>query len=106
MKLFAVNVESFSTLIDSIQKALWQYSQYRSRPQDLGKGKSTQDYSLDSSSQLLLFKDWVVIPNNPTVQLSILQKGHDYPLSGHPGPMQTLGMVEKKFHWSGMTLLI
>ncbi|MBW0580227.1 hypothetical protein O181_119942, partial [Austropuccinia psidii MF-1] len=34
---FAVKVESFSNLIDSIQKKLWQDSQYRSIPQELGK---------------------------------------------------------------------
>ncbi|MBW0545726.1 hypothetical protein O181_085441 [Austropuccinia psidii MF-1] len=84
-RYFSVKVESFSNLIDSIQKALWQDSQYRSIPQELGKGKFIQDYSLDSSSQLLLFKDRVVVPNDPTIQLSILQKRHDSPLAGHPG---------------------
>ncbi|MBW0588922.1 hypothetical protein O181_128637 [Austropuccinia psidii MF-1] len=73
-KIFTVKVEAFLNLIESIQKALWQDSKYRSIPKELGKGKSVQDYSLDSSSQLLLFEDWVVVPNDPTIQLSILQK--------------------------------
>ncbi|MBW0581281.1 hypothetical protein O181_120996, partial [Austropuccinia psidii MF-1] len=34
-RYFAVKVESFSNLIDSIQKALWQDSQYRSIIQEL-----------------------------------------------------------------------
>ncbi|MBW0584205.1 hypothetical protein O181_123920 [Austropuccinia psidii MF-1] len=76
-KLFAFKVEALSNLIESIQKALWQDSQYRNILQDLGKGKSVQDYSLNSSSQLFLFKDRVVVPNDPTIQLSILQKRHD-----------------------------
>ncbi|MBW0465696.1 hypothetical protein O181_005411 [Austropuccinia psidii MF-1] len=80
-RYFAVKVESFSNLIDSIQKALWQDSQYRSILQELGKGKYIQDYSLDSSSQLLLFKDWVVVPNDPIPQLSIFQKHHYSPLA-------------------------
>ncbi|MBW0488469.1 hypothetical protein O181_028184 [Austropuccinia psidii MF-1] len=71
-KFFAVKVESFSRLINSIQKELLQDSQYRIILQHLGKAKSVQDYSLDSSSQLLLFKDWVVAPNDPIIQLSIL----------------------------------
>ncbi|MBW0577801.1 hypothetical protein O181_117516 [Austropuccinia psidii MF-1] len=62
-KFFAVKVEAFSKLIESIPKALWKESRYRSILQDLGKGKSVQRYYLDSSSQLLLFKDWVVVPN-------------------------------------------
>ncbi|MBW0571141.1 hypothetical protein O181_110856 [Austropuccinia psidii MF-1] len=80
-RYFAVKVESFSNFIDSIQKALWQDSQYRSILQELGKGKSIQDYSLDSSSQLLLLKDRVVVPIDPTIQLRILQKHHDSPLA-------------------------
>ncbi|MBW0577780.1 hypothetical protein O181_117495, partial [Austropuccinia psidii MF-1] len=76
----SVEVECFSNLIDSIQKKLWQDSQYRSILEELGKGKSIQDNSLGSSSQLLLFKDWVVVPNDPTIQLSILQKHHYSPL--------------------------
>ncbi|MBW0560862.1 hypothetical protein O181_100577 [Austropuccinia psidii MF-1] len=105
-KFFAVKVEAFSNLIESIQKSLWQDSQYRSILQDLGKGKSVQDYSLDSSSQLLLFKDWVVVPNDPTIQLSILQKRHDSPLAGHPGQEKTLKLVKRDFHWPGMTQFI
>ncbi|MBW0566935.1 hypothetical protein O181_106650, partial [Austropuccinia psidii MF-1] len=105
-RYFAVKVESFSNLIDSIQKALWQDSKYRSILQELGKGESIQDYSLDSSSQLLLFKDWVVVPNDPTIQLSILQKCHDSPLAGQPGQEKTLKLVKWDFHWSGMTQFI
>ncbi|MBW0594073.1 hypothetical protein O181_133788 [Austropuccinia psidii MF-1] len=55
-KFFAVNVEASSNLIESIQKSLWQDSQYRSIRQDLGKGKSVQDYSLDSSSNFFCSK--------------------------------------------------
>ncbi|MBW0581342.1 hypothetical protein O181_121057, partial [Austropuccinia psidii MF-1] len=96
-KFFAVKVEAFSNLIESIQKSLWQDSQYRSILQDLGKGKSVQDYSLDSSSQLLLFKDRVVVPNDPTIQLSILQKRHD---SIHQGLCIILSTVFKKQKYS------
>ncbi|MBW0560163.1 hypothetical protein O181_099878 [Austropuccinia psidii MF-1] len=106
LRYFEVKVESFSNLIESIQKKLWQDSQCRSILQELGKGKSVQDYSLYSSSQLLLFKDWVVDPNDPTIQLSILQKRHDSPLAGHPGQEKTLKLVKHDFHWSGMTQFI
>ncbi|MBW0481845.1 hypothetical protein O181_021560 [Austropuccinia psidii MF-1] len=105
-KLFAVKVDSFSNLIDSIQKSLWQDCQYRSILQYLSKGKYVQDYSLDSSSQLLLFKDWVVVPNDPKIQLSILQKRHDSTLSGNPGQEKTLKLVKWDFYWSGMTQFI
>ncbi|MBW0516927.1 hypothetical protein O181_056642 [Austropuccinia psidii MF-1] len=105
-RYFAVKVEYSSNLIESIQKKLWQDPQYRSILQELGKSKSVQDYSLDSSSQPLLFKDRVVVPNDPTIQLSILQKSHDYPLAGQPGQEKTLKLVKRDFHWSGMTQFI
>ncbi|MBW0489599.1 hypothetical protein O181_029314 [Austropuccinia psidii MF-1] len=105
-KFFVVNVDSFSNLVNSIQKELWRYSNYRSILQDLGKGKSFQDYSLDSSSQLILFKDQVVSPNDPKIQLSIFQKPHDSPLARHPGQGKTLKPIKKDFHWSGMTQFI
>ncbi|MBW0576845.1 hypothetical protein O181_116560, partial [Austropuccinia psidii MF-1] len=102
----SIKVELFSSLIDSIEKALWQYSQYRNILQHLGKGKSVQDYSLDSSSQLLYFKNQVVVPNDPTIQLSIIQRWHDCPLDGHPGKEETLKLVKWDFHWPGMTKFI
>ncbi|MBW0506839.1 hypothetical protein O181_046554 [Austropuccinia psidii MF-1] len=105
-RYFAVKVESFSNFIDSIQNALWQDSQYRGILQELGKGKSIQDYSFYSSSQLLLFKDWVVVPNDPRIQLSIFQKHHHSPLAGHPGQDKTLKLVKRDFHWSGITQFI
>ncbi|MBW0481466.1 hypothetical protein O181_021181 [Austropuccinia psidii MF-1] len=105
-RYFAVKVKHFSNFIDSIQKDLWQDSQYRSILQELGKGRSFQHYSLDSSSQLLLFKYWVVVPNDPTIQRSILQKCHDSPLAGHPGQEKTLKLVKWDFPWSSMTQFI
>ncbi|MBW0487865.1 hypothetical protein O181_027580 [Austropuccinia psidii MF-1] len=84
-RFFAVKKEFFSNFIEYIQKKLWQDSQYRIILKELGKVKYVQDYSLDSSCQLLLFKDQVVVPNYPTMQLSILQKRHDSPLAGLPG---------------------
>ncbi|MBW0548136.1 hypothetical protein O181_087851 [Austropuccinia psidii MF-1] len=105
-RYFAVKVESFSNLVESIQKKLFQDSQYRRILKELGKGKSVQDYSLDSSSQLLLFKDWVVVPNSPTIPLRILQKYHESPLAGYPGQEKTLKLVKTDFHRSGMTQFI
>ncbi|MBW0532243.1 hypothetical protein O181_071958 [Austropuccinia psidii MF-1] len=96
-KFFAVKVEALSNLIELIHKSLWQDSQYRSILQDLGKDKSVQDHSLYSSSQLFLFKDWVLVPNDPTIQLNIHQKRHDRPLAGNPRQERTLKLVKWDF---------
>ncbi|MBW0565998.1 hypothetical protein O181_105713 [Austropuccinia psidii MF-1] len=105
-RYFSVKVKYFSNLIESIQRKLWQDSQYRSILKEVGKGKSVQDYSLDSCSQLLLFKGRVVVPNDPTIQLSIVQKHHESPLAGHPGQEKTLKPVKRDFQWSSMTQFI
>ncbi|MBW0544041.1 hypothetical protein O181_083756 [Austropuccinia psidii MF-1] len=78
-----------------------QDSQYRCFIQDLGKGKSVQEYSHNYSSQILLFRDWVVVPNDPTIQ-----KRQNSPLSGNPGQEKTLKLVNQDLHWSGMTQFI
>ncbi|MBW0508546.1 hypothetical protein O181_048261 [Austropuccinia psidii MF-1] len=105
-RFFAVKVECLSNLIESFQKKLWKDSQYRNILQELGKGRSVQDYSLDSSIQLLFFKDWVVVPNDPTIQLRILQKRHDSHLAGLPCQEKTLELVKRDFYRSRMTQFI
>ncbi|MBW0522608.1 hypothetical protein O181_062323 [Austropuccinia psidii MF-1] len=105
-RFFAVKVEFFSELIESISKALWRDSNYRIILQEFGKGEYFHDYSLDSSFQVLLFKGWVVVPNKPTIKLSILQNFHDSPLAGHPGQEKTLKLVKQDPHWSGMAQFI
>ncbi|MBW0524220.1 hypothetical protein O181_063935 [Austropuccinia psidii MF-1] len=89
-----------------MQTALWQDSQYRGTLKGLGKGKLVKNYSVYPSSKLLLFKDWVVVPNDPTIKLFILQNCHDSPLVAHPFQQKTLKLVKKDFHWSRMTQFI
>ncbi|MBW0535387.1 hypothetical protein O181_075102 [Austropuccinia psidii MF-1] len=105
-KFFVLKMNSFSKLIDSIQKELWQQSSYRSIVQDLGKGKSVKHYSPDSASQLDPFKDGVGVPNDPTLQLNILQKHNESSLAGNPGQEMNLLIFKWAFHWSGMTEFI
>ncbi|MBW0549687.1 hypothetical protein O181_089402 [Austropuccinia psidii MF-1] len=85
---------------------LWKDSQYRSILQELGKGKSVQDYSLDPSSQHLLFKGRVVVPNDSIIQLSIFRRRHDSSIAGHPAQEKTLKLVKRDFHWCSMTQFI
>ncbi|MBW0478662.1 hypothetical protein O181_018377 [Austropuccinia psidii MF-1] len=48
----------------------------------------------------------VVVPNDPTIKLRIIQKRHDSPLAGHPGQEKNLKPVKQDFHWSSMTQFI
>ncbi|MBW0523737.1 hypothetical protein O181_063452 [Austropuccinia psidii MF-1] len=104
LRFFAVKVDYFSNLIDSIQKELLQDSQHRSILQELGKIKSVEDYFIDPFSQLLLFKDWVVVANDPTIQFRIIQNCNNYPLAGYPCQEKTLKRFKKDFHSSRRTM--
>ncbi|MBW0527248.1 hypothetical protein O181_066963 [Austropuccinia psidii MF-1] len=106
IQYFEFKVDCLSNLIDSIQNKLWQYCQYRRMLQELGIGRFLQDHSLDLSYQLPSLKDWVVVPNDSTIKLSIIQKHNYSPLAGHLGQEKTLKIVKHDSHWSGMTQFI
>ncbi|MBW0496315.1 hypothetical protein O181_036030 [Austropuccinia psidii MF-1] len=59
---------------------------------------------LDTLPDSLLY--WVVVPNDPTIQLRTLHKCHDSPLAGKPGEEKTLKLIKPDFHWSGMAQFI
>ncbi|MBW0573645.1 hypothetical protein O181_113360, partial [Austropuccinia psidii MF-1] len=48
----------------------------------------------------------VGVPNDPTIQLRIIQKHQDSPLAGHPCQEKTIRLGKRDFHWSGMTQFI
>ncbi|KNZ47040.1 transposon Tf2-11 polyprotein type 1, partial [Puccinia sorghi] len=52
---------------------------------------------------LLLYKEKIVVPNNPSLKLSILESRHDSPLAGHFGQEKTYSLISRDFSWPGMT---
>jgi hypothetical protein len=48
-------------------------------------------YSLYKTNHgpLLLFENWVIIPNDITLKQRIIQRYHDHPTAGHPGEQET-----------------
>ncbi|MBW0578882.1 hypothetical protein O181_118597 [Austropuccinia psidii MF-1] len=103
---FSIKVEVFSDLVDKIQKEVWQDKDYEEILQQLARGKSIPNYSLEPQAKLLLSKDRVVIPSNEELKLNILQKCHDSPLAGHPGQEKTLKLIKRDFDWAGMNQFI
>ncbi|MBW0513734.1 hypothetical protein O181_053449, partial [Austropuccinia psidii MF-1] len=99
-------LEEFSDLVDKIQKEVLQDKDYKEILQQLARGESISDYSLEPQAKLLLFKDRVVIPSNEELQLNIPQKRHDSPLPAHPGQEKTLKLIKRDFHWAGMNQFI
>lgn len=51
---------------------------------------------------LLLFKDFVYVPDYENLKIQILQKAHSSPEVGHPGQAKTLEVVTRNFHWPRM----
>ncbi|MBW0483236.1 hypothetical protein O181_022951 [Austropuccinia psidii MF-1] len=99
-------VEIFSYLFDQIQKEVCKYKYYKGILEQLERGESVSDYSLEPQAKLLLFKDRVVIRSNEEIQLNILQKRNDSPLAGHPRQEKTLNLIKRDFYWAGMNQFI
>ncbi|KNZ51210.1 hypothetical protein VP01_4048g2 [Puccinia sorghi] len=62
----------------------------------------SKDYSI-SKNDLLLYKEKIVVPDNPSLKLSILESRHDSPLAGHFGQEKTYSLISRDFSWPGMT---
>ncbi|MBW0475388.1 hypothetical protein O181_015103 [Austropuccinia psidii MF-1] len=96
-RFFSIKVETFSELVDHIQKEVWKDKDYKEILKQLARGELFSDYSLESQAKLLLFKDRVVVRSNEEVQPNILQKCHDSPLAGNPGQEKTLKLIKQDF---------
>ncbi|MBW0574039.1 hypothetical protein O181_113754 [Austropuccinia psidii MF-1] len=101
----SIKVEMFSDLVDQIQE-VWKDKDYKEILKQIARGESVSDYSLEPQAKLLLFKDKVVVSSNEEIQLNILQKHHDSPLAGHPGPEKTLKLIKRDFYWARMNQFI
>ncbi|MBW0465430.1 hypothetical protein O181_005145 [Austropuccinia psidii MF-1] len=96
-RFFSIKVEIFSNSFSQIQKEVWQDKDYKEILNQLARGESVPDYSLEPQAKLLLLKDRVVVPSNEEIQLNILQTRHDSPLVGHPGQEKTLKLIKRDF---------
>ncbi|MBW0488190.1 hypothetical protein O181_027905 [Austropuccinia psidii MF-1] len=102
-KFSSIKAQIFSDLVDHIQKEVWQDKDYKGILKKLARGESVSDYSLEPQAKLLLFKGRVVNPRKEVIQLNILQKHHDSPLSGQE---KTLKPIKRDFYWAGMNQFI
>ncbi|MBW0590871.1 hypothetical protein O181_130586, partial [Austropuccinia psidii MF-1] len=105
-RFFSIKVQIFSDFVDQIEKEVWKDKGYKELLKQIARGESVSDFSLEPQAKLLLFKDKVVIQSNKEIQLNIIQKNHDSPLTGHPGQEKTLKLIKKDFYWAGMNQLI
>jgi len=48
---------------------------------------------------MLFYQDQCYIPDNSTIQKSIVQEIHKSPMTGHPGRDTTLEMVQRHYWW-------
>ncbi|MBW0505421.1 hypothetical protein O181_045136 [Austropuccinia psidii MF-1] len=103
---FSIKVKIFSDFVDQIQKEVWKEKGNKEILNKLARGESVSDYSLEPQAKLLLSKDRVGIPRNEEIQLNILQKHHDSPLTGYPVQEKTLKLMKRDFYWDGMNSFI
>ncbi|MBW0498532.1 hypothetical protein O181_038247 [Austropuccinia psidii MF-1] len=91
-----------ATLADALSR--WD-NVYPERGEDFISKNPINFQQLTKQDELQL-SNWVVVSNDPTIQLSILQKRHDSPLAGHPGQEKTVKPVKPDFHCPKMTQFI
>ncbi|MBW0505069.1 hypothetical protein O181_044784 [Austropuccinia psidii MF-1] len=89
-----------------VKVEVWKDPKYKVILQGLGEGESVDNYSTYPSSQQILFKEWEVVPNDPTIKLKILKNNKTSPPAGHPGQERTIRIFKKNCYWSIMTQLI
>ncbi|MBW0507428.1 hypothetical protein O181_047143 [Austropuccinia psidii MF-1] len=87
-------------------KVLLQDKDFKELLNQLARGESVSDYTLEPQAKLLLFNDRVVIPSNHELQLDMYQKRRDSPLAGHPGQEKTLKLIKRDLYWAVMNQLI
>lgn len=63
--------------------------------------KTLQDYY--TVGKTVIWKDKILVPNNDEIKKKILESRHDSVLAGHPGRYRTLELVQRHYHWPGMT---
>ncbi|MBW0577767.1 hypothetical protein O181_117482 [Austropuccinia psidii MF-1] len=63
-RFFSIKAVFFSNLVDQIKKEVWKGKDYKEILKKLAIGESVSDYTLEPQSELLLFRDRVVIPRN------------------------------------------
>ncbi|KAK0637673.1 Transposon Tf2-12 polyprotein [Lasiodiplodia hormozganensis] len=60
------------------------------------------DEDLLLTEGLLTFKGRLLVPDDPALQLELLQEAHDKPATGHPGERRTIDLLRERYCWTGM----
>lgn len=63
--------------------------------------KTLEDYRAVGNT--IIWKNKILVPNDDEIKKKILESRHDSVLAGHPGRYRTLELVQRHYHWPGMT---
>ena len=65
-----------------------------------GNGEWTEQDSI------ILFRNWIYVPNDPELRRRIIQSYHDQKITGHPERFKTQELVQRDFWWPGIETYI
>ena len=77
--------------------------------QQIGQNKSKilpSDRFTNDEEDFYKYQGRLVIPDDPELKKSILQRVHDHETSGHPGIQETFRKLSKEVYWPGMNTYV
>ena len=60
------------------------------------------DRFTEDEEDIYKYQGRIVIPDDPDLKKTILERAHDHPTSGHPGIQETFRKLAKDVYWPGM----
>ena len=103
LKLAVMTITYFKNQLKSIAESQLSDPLLADLIVDVSSGVVKEDFSLDISTNLLLFKEQIYVPENPSLKLKIFRLHHNAPLSGNFGQDKTYALIALKYYWPGMS---
>lgn len=98
-----LNIVSFpmSSILNKIREAGDIDDEYRRlRASILTDDNHNPNFSI--RKDLILYKDAIVVPNNPNIRKMVFSETHATPIGGHSGQKKTLSRLSRNFYWKDM----
>ena len=67
---------------------------------DQAHNNKNEDWSWKLEDSLLLWKDWLLVPDDdPELQTQLLDEVHGQVSTAHPGQIKTQQLVQNHYYW-------
>ena len=98
----SVDIELLESDFHIVNWILWanQESSSLDKLQDQACNNKNEDWSWKLEDSLLLWKDWLLVPDDdPELQTQLLDEVHGQVSTAHPGQIKTQQLVQNCYYW-------